>query len=61
MHRAVLDDFENLSQFDVYACGSSEMINVAKADFLDRGLGESSFHADAFTPFQSLDAIEGTR
>jgi CDP-4-dehydro-6-deoxyglucose reductase, E3 len=50
VHQAVMDDFRDLSQFNVYACGTSNMIEVAKSDFLKCGLLEKNFFADAFTP-----------
>ncbi len=48
VHAAVLEDFQDLSGFEVYACGSPEMIEVAKREFLEKGLSESDFYADAF-------------
>lgn len=50
VHRAVIEDIEDLSIFEVYACGSLDMIAVAKGDFLKQGLLEKNFFADAFTP-----------
>jgi len=48
VHTAVLEDFQDLSGFEVYACGSPAMIEVAKRDFIEKGLSESGFYADAF-------------
>lgn len=48
VHSAVLEDFQDLSGFEVYACGSPEMIEVAKREFLEKGLSESNFYSDAF-------------
>jgi CDP-4-dehydro-6-deoxyglucose reductase, E3 len=43
-------DFPDLSAYQVYACGSPVMIDVAKKDFVSRcGLPEEEFFADAFT------------
>lgn len=50
VHRAVLEDFTDLSEFDVYACGSPLMIDAAKQDFLLQGLDAKHFYSDAFTP-----------
>ena len=50
VHQAVLQDIKDLSGFEVYACGSVDMITAAKSDFLNKGLDEHSFFADAFTP-----------
>lgn len=33
---------------DVYACGSNEMIKLAKAQFMHAGLSEKQFYSDAF-------------
>lgn len=48
VHQAVLDDFSDLSKFDVYACGSPQMIEVAKAAFIEIGLAKKKFYSDAF-------------
>jgi CDP-4-dehydro-6-deoxyglucose reductase len=50
VHHAVLEDFMDLSGFDVYACGSPLMIEAAKKDFLLQGLMAKNFYSDAFTP-----------
>jgi len=50
VHQAVLDDFADLSGFDVYACGAPAMIDAARANFCaERGLPAEAFFADAFT------------
>lgn len=49
VHRAVIDDFPDLSRFDVYACGSPGLIDAAFRDFtLFAGLPPDRFFADAF-------------
>ena len=49
VHRAVLEDFPDLSRFDVYACGSPGLIDAAFADFTRcGGLPADRFFADAF-------------
>jgi CDP-4-dehydro-6-deoxyglucose reductase len=51
VHQAVLDDFADLSGYQVYACGAPAMTDVAKQTFVDeRGLPEDEFYCDAFTP-----------
>ena len=50
VHKAVLEDFSDLSDFDVNACGSPLMIEAAKKDFLLNGLDARNFYSDAFTP-----------
>ncbi len=49
VHRAALEDFPDMSSFDVYACGSPGLIDAAFADFTQRaGLPRDRFFADAF-------------
>jgi CDP-4-dehydro-6-deoxyglucose reductase len=50
VHQAVLDDFADLSGYQVYACGAAGMTDVAKETFMARGLPEDEFYCDAFTP-----------
>jgi len=51
VHQAVLDDFESLAGYQVYACGAPAMTDVAKQTFVaERGLPEGEFFCDAFTP-----------
>ena len=51
VHQAVLDDFDSLAGFQVYACGAPAMTDVAKKTFVEeRGLPEDEFYCDAFTP-----------
>jgi len=49
VHRAVMEDFPDLSGHQVYACGAPVMVDAAKRDFLaERGLPEDEFFADSF-------------
>jgi CDP-4-dehydro-6-deoxyglucose reductase len=51
VHQAVLDDFRDLSGYQVYACGAPGMTDIARATFVsERGLPEDEFYCDAFTP-----------
>jgi len=51
VHQAVLDDFPDLSGYQVYACGAPGMTDVARQTFVDeRGLPDDEFYCDAFTP-----------
>lgn len=52
VHQAVMEDFSDLAEFEIYACGSPDMIAAAKSDFLVHGHIEKNFFADAFTPFR---------
>lgn len=50
VHRAVLDDHDDLSGHQVYACGAPVMVDAARRDFVaERRLPEDEFYADAFT------------
>jgi CDP-4-dehydro-6-deoxyglucose reductase len=50
VHRAVLDDFADLSGYQVYACGGPAMIDAARKAFTGtRGLPPDAFFADSFT------------
>jgi CDP-4-dehydro-6-deoxyglucose reductase len=50
VHRAVMEDFPDLSGHQVYACGAPIMVDSAKRDFVAQcGLPEEEFYADAFT------------
>lgn len=49
VHQAILDDFESLAGYQVYACGAPIMIEVGQKAFMERGLPESEFFADSFT------------
>ena len=59
VHRAVLEDFPDLSAHQVYACGVPVMVDSAKRDFTTlRGLPEDEFYADSFTTQADLAADE---
>jgi CDP-4-dehydro-6-deoxyglucose reductase len=50
VHQAVLDDFTDLSPYQVYACGNPLMVEAAQRDFVAlRRLAEEDFFADSFT------------
>jgi CDP-4-dehydro-6-deoxyglucose reductase len=56
VHRAVMEDFDDLSGHQVYACGAPVVIDSARRDFTsERGLPEDEFYADAFTT--AADAV----
>ena len=48
VHQAVLEDYPDLSGVQVYACGAPPMVDVARRTFVERGLPEAEFFADAF-------------
>jgi CDP-4-dehydro-6-deoxyglucose reductase len=50
VHRAVMEDFDDLSGHQVYACGAPIVVDSARHDYTaERGLPEEEFFADAFT------------
>ena len=50
VHRAVMEDFPDLSGYQVYACGVPVMVDAARHDFVaECGLPEDEFYADSFT------------
>jgi CDP-4-dehydro-6-deoxyglucose reductase len=50
VHQAVLDDFADLSGYQVYACGGPAMVDAARTAFTStRKLPEDEFFADSFT------------
>lgn len=50
VHRAVLQDFADLSAHQVYACGAPVVVESARKDFVTLArLPEEAFFADAFT------------
>src|SRR6476661_6404896 len=50
VHRAVMEDFPDLSGYQVYACGVPIMVDSARRDFIAHcKLPEDEFYADSFT------------
>jgi CDP-4-dehydro-6-deoxyglucose reductase len=57
VHRAVMQDFPDLSGHQVYACGVPVMVDAAKRDFTQQcELPEEEFFADSFTTQADLAA-----
>ncbi len=49
VHRAVLEDFPDLSGYQVYACGAPIVVDSARKDYSELGgLPEEEFYADSF-------------
>jgi len=49
VHRAVMEDFPDLAQHQVYACGAPVVVDSARVDFTAKcGLPEDEFFADSF-------------
>ncbi|MGH8672633.1 MAG: CDP-6-deoxy-delta-3,4-glucoseen reductase [Burkholderiales bacterium] len=49
VHRAVADDFADLSGYQVYACGPPAMIDAGRRVFVEKGLPAQELYSDAFT------------
>jgi CDP-4-dehydro-6-deoxyglucose reductase len=61
VHRAVMQDFPDLSRHQVYACGVPIMVDSARHDFTSGcGLPEDEFYADSFTTQADLAQPEAT-
>jgi CDP-4-dehydro-6-deoxyglucose reductase len=57
VHRAVMEDFPDLSGHQVYACGVPIMVDSARRDFTTLcKLPEGEFYADSFTTQADLAA-----
>jgi CDP-4-dehydro-6-deoxyglucose reductase len=57
VHRAVMQDFADLSGHQVYACGVPIMVDSARKDFIEKcALPEEEFYADSFTTQADLAA-----
>ena len=48
VHEAILADFPDLSNHQIYACGSVAMVQVAHPAFMARGMSEHDCFSDAF-------------
>ncbi len=48
VHQAVLDDFADLSGYQVYCCGAPGMVEIAHQTFVTQGLPADDFFSDAF-------------
>ena len=61
VHRAVMEDFPDLSGYQVYACGAPVMVEAAHKDFTAHcGLPEDEFFSDAFTPAKPAPPIRSS-
>ena len=52
VHKAVLEDFADLSGHQVYACGAPIVVDSAQADYIAAGLPADEFFADSFVTEQ---------
>jgi len=55
VHQAVITDYQNMADLQVYACGAPVMVNAARQDFSSQcHLPEEEFYADSFTSAADL-------
>ena len=50
VHQAMLEDFPDMTGYELYACGSVRMIEAAVPAFVAQGLDENFCYSDAFVP-----------
>lgn len=50
VHEAVLQDFRNLSAFDIYICGNPAMVEAARGAMCARGARRDRIFSDSFFP-----------
>lgn len=48
VHKVVMNEIENLSDFDIYIAGRFEMVGIVRDDFLKRGVSMDHMFSDAF-------------
>lgn len=59
VHRAVMQDFPDLSGHQVYACGAPIVVDSARRDFVAMcNLSEDAFFADSFTSEADIAAVK---
>lgn len=60
VHEAILQDYEKLDEYQIYACGSPGMVEASRAPFMARGLPENQYFSDAFTVARYNSPVAGT-
>jgi len=59
VHQAAVEDFPDLSGYQVYSCGAPIVVNSAKRDLVAKcHLPEDEFYADSFTTEADLAKVE---
>lgn len=48
VHQAVLEDFDDLSTYQIYVCGPPIMVESAAKTFVEKGMKKDNFFSDAF-------------
>jgi NAD(P)H-flavin reductase/ferredoxin len=57
VHAAMLEDFPDLTGYEVYVCGSVKMVETAIPAFLTQGLAEDVCFSDAFVPARTRGEV----
>ena len=60
VHEAMLADHPDLTGYEVYACGSLQMVEAAVPAFIAQGLGEQFCFSDAFAPTKAAPATSAS-
>lgn len=63
VHEAILQDYQDLSGYQLYACGSPQMVEAGRAPFIAKGLPEAQYFADKFVAahVETLISSEGAK
>ena len=48
VHKVVMDDIDNLADYDIYLAGRFEMVAAVREDFVAQGALVEHMYADAF-------------
>lgn len=48
VHEAIMADFDDLSQYDIYAGGSPAMVYAGRDAFVTKGMDQERYYSDAF-------------
>jgi CDP-4-dehydro-6-deoxyglucose reductase len=48
VHEAIIEDYPDLSAYQLYACGSAGMVEAAHPAFVEHGLSQDDCFSDAF-------------
>jgi len=48
VHQAIMEDFRDMRNYEVYSCGPPVMVEAGRSAFLNRGLPSDRYYCDAF-------------
>lgn len=57
VHVAVMEDFDELNDYQIYCCGAPQMVDIAHLAFQAHGLPAEEFFSDAFTYSNPLPKV----